>query len=300
MAPWKLRSVVWVFAVAFPVEAWATQGGQVGCSKQASVWRRATRNDSRDYCDLVDRARARLSSDPQGASALSARAMELRPAAVEARLIYSHALGLLGESQRAHEEFTRAVPHLAAADLTSALTPPVVTMGARAALLSGDYAAALQRYRWVALRLAGLQSESEQARVLIEAATAAMYESPDGFREAHAYLAQAHAKNAPLQRPIVDAARVLVWLREGQRERAAGLARRFESSWGLVWIFDGQARAVGRRDEALPVLPAGESWALAAAVAETVEVKAAEIHWKAFYEEAEAQLPSHLQRSSGK
>ena len=269
------------------------------CYERLPFWQRITDKGADDYCRLVDRARARLFSAPEDAAKLSETARKMRSPAVAARLLHAHAELLLGRAQEAHREFSQVVPDLAAPQIAAYLTPSAVAAGARAALLSGAFAPALARYRWVLLRLGDFQDPHEEARLLIEAATAVTYARKDGGREARAYLSAADAKNAPLLRPLVQAARALSLLREGERERAQREVAQFESSWAFVWMFEGQS-PVGAPGETIPVLPPGERFALFAAVAESVEREAVEEHFRQFLEEAGPELPEHLKRLAGK
>lgn len=269
------------------------------CYERLAFWQRVTDKGADDYCRLVDRARARLFSAPAEAAKLTEAAQKMRSPAVAARLLHAHAELLLGRAAEAHREFTQVVPDLAAPQVAAYLTPSAVAAGARAALRSGAFASALARYRWVLLRLGDFQDPREEARLLLEAATAVTYAHKDGGREARAYLSAADAKNAPLLRPLVQAARALSLLREGERERAQREVAQFESSWALVWMFEGQS-PVGAPGETIPVLPPGERFALFAAVAEAVEQEAAAEHFRQFLEEAGPQLPEHLKRMGGK
>lgn len=285
-------------SVVFSSEAARAGGetGEVSCYEHVPFWSRVTDKDTDAYCQLLDRGRARLYSSPREALALAKKAATLRSSATVATLLGAHAELLLDHADQAHAEFSRAVPDLGAQEIASLLSPTFVAAGARAALLSGDYEAALIRYRWVLLRLFDFHNPREEARLLIEAAVAASYASPDAGREARAYLAAAETKNAPLLRPIVQAAWALSLLRDGDVERAKRKVAHFESSWELVWIFEGQ-HPVGRPGETIPVLPKGEREALFAVVAEAVEPEAAEEHWQSFAEMAGAEAPQHMRRS---
>jgi hypothetical protein len=271
----------------------------VTCYERLPFWQRVTDRGAEDYCRLVDRARARLFSAPKEAAELSEAAQKVRSPAVAARLLHAHAELLLGRAQEAHREFTQVVPDLAAPEVAAYLTPSAVAAGARAALRSGAFASALARYRWVLLRLNDFQDPHEEARLLIEAATAVTYAHKDGGREARAYLSTADTKNAPLLRPLIQAARALSLLREGERERAQREASQFESSWAVVWMFEGE-NPVGAPGETIPVLPPGEQFALFAAVADSVEPEATEEHFRQFLEEAGPELPEHLKRMASK
>jgi hypothetical protein len=221
-------------------------------------------------------------------------ARALRAHAPEAPLIAVQATLFLGDPASAHRLFSAVAPDLAAPAVADALTTPVVLAGARAALLSGDYARARVLYRWVLLRLDDLEQPREEARILIEAATTVSYSSPSQGREARAYLARALAKNAPLLRPIARAAWVLSFVREGNLTRAKDKAGVFEDSWGLVWMFEGNEGAVGKPGESVPVLPPGEARAFAAAVAAAIEPEALPLHLTKYYEQAGPALASHL------
>jgi hypothetical protein len=110
---------------------------ELTCYESAPFWRRVTDRGADDYCRLVDRARARLYSQPEQARKLSEEASRLRAPAVAAHLLHAHAELLLGRAKAAHREFTQVVPALAAPELNGHLTPSAVAAGARAALLSG-------------------------------------------------------------------------------------------------------------------------------------------------------------------
>lgn len=269
------------------------------CYERPTFWRRVTDKGADDYCRLIDRARARLYSEPKEAKTLSNEARALRPPGLAAQLLHAHAQLLLGQPEEAHREFTQAVPALTAPEVSAYLTPLAVAAGARAALLSGDYEQALSRYRWLLLRIGKFHNPREEARLLIEASTAVSYAQKGGGREARAYLSAAESKNAPLIRPLVKAARALSLLREGERERAKREVAEFESSWALAWMFERQS-PVGTPGETIPILPPGERFALFAAVAESVEPEAAEEHWAQFLEEGGPLLPSHLKEIPGK
>jgi hypothetical protein len=269
---------------------------ELSCYERPAFWTRVKERGADDYCRLVDRARTRLYTAPDEAKDLSERASKLRPPGVSAELVHAHAELLLGDSSAAHRDFTRVAPDLSSPKVSPFLTPTDVAAGARAALLEGAFVYALARYRWVLLRLDEFKSPQEEARLLIEAATAAEYAQEDGGREARAYLSLAEAKNAPLLRPIIQAARALSLLRDGDVERSAREAAHFESTWALAWIFEGQSTN-GAPREPLPVLPRGEKFALLAAVAESVEREVAAENWEQFFEEAGPTIPEHLKRS---
>ncbi len=280
----------------FTVSARGEQGARkAACYERAPFWERVTDKKTDMYCQLLDRGRARLYSSPREARALSDEAAALRPGAIEAALLGAHAELLLGHPDRANAQFSRMAPDLGVPEVAPMLSATSVAAGARAALLAADYQVALVRYRWVLLRLFDLHDPREEARLLVEAAVAASYASPDAGREARAYLAAAEAKNAPLLRPIVHAAWALSLLRDGEVERAKRMVAHFESSWALVWIFEGQ-HPIGLPGETLPLLPRGEREALYAAVAESVEIEAAEEHWQSFSELSGPNAPQHIRK----
>lgn len=268
---------------------------ELACYERPAFWKRVKDKGADDYCKLVDRARARLYSSPADAKALSEKARRLRPPGVSAGLLHAHAELLLGASKEAHAEFTRVVSDLSSPDVAPFLTPTDVAAGARAALLEGAFADALARYRWVLLRLDEFKSPHEEARLLIEAASAVQYALKDGGREARAYLSLAEAKNAALLRPIIQAARALSLLRDGDSERARREVAHLESTWALSWMFEGQ-NPVGVPREPIPVFPRGEKSALLAAIAESVEPEAAKENWEQFFDEAGPEIPEHLKR----
>lgn len=269
---------------------------ELACYQRPAFWKRVTDRGADDYCRLVDRARTRLYSAPEEARTLSDQARKLRPPGVAAQLLNAHAQLLLGDSLQAHREFSEVASELASPKIAPYLTPSTVAAGARAALLEGDFVDALARYRWILLRLDDLKNPHEEARLLIEAASAAEYALKDGGREARAYLSAAESKNAPLLRPLIRAARALSLLRDGDIERARREAAHFESTWALSWMFEDQ-NPVGAPREPIPVLPRGEKFALLAAVAESVEREVVEENWAQFLDEAGPTLPEHLKRS---
>jgi hypothetical protein len=208
-------------------------------------------------------------------------------------LLEAQALLLSGKPRDAHARFEKL--RVGASGSKPAFEHAIFLMNAaRAALLSEAYDIALEHYRQVVLRLPEVASAREQARLLIEAATAAMYAGADHGPEARAYLATASGKNAPLLIPVVHAAWALSFVRDRDRQRANNHASHFESSWHVRWIFDGRPPRFGLKSEVLPVLPPGEGLAYAAAVALLVEPDAVDIHFKEFLDEATNRLPGHL------
>lgn len=263
------------------------------CGQRVDFWERVARPQVGTYCSLLQRAEARMATDPHGAAKLAEKALEIFPEGTLAKLSAARAALFSGDPKGAHRRFTqvfvpgRSVP-------AEFLSGVILASAGRAALLSSSYAVALSHYRATVLRLSELQGPREQVRVLIEAATVAAYVAPSHGQESRAYLAAASSKNSPLLMPIVRAAWALSFLRDGDPERSRAVVESLESSWQLHWIFDGRTLPVGRPNETLPVLPPGESAAFSAAVAEAVEPKAASLHWEEFYEQAGNSLPEHL------
>lgn len=263
------------------------------CEKSRTFWRRVSDPQAAKYCATLQRGESRLYSEPGAALNASREAKRLFPSGRAALVLEAQALLLSGKPAEAHERFQKVIT---AAGKTTPVFSHVVPLmnAARAALLSASYDIALGHYRQLVLRLPEVPDAREQTRLLIEAATAAMYAGPDHGAEARAYLATASGKNAPLLMPIVRAAWALSFVRDRDPERARSHASHFESSWHVRWIFDERPPRFGLKSEVLPVLPPGEGLAYSAAIALLVEPDATQIHFQEFLEAATNHLPEHL------
>lgn len=264
------------------------------CVDEPSFWRRALSSAHDEYCRYVHRTQANLAVRPALAEQFARAALKLSPRGVVAQLLLGETLLFQAEAQGAHEHLQKWM----ALAPPEALTPRLRVSAARAALLSGDYAVALELYRTVVLRLDGFSSSREQARILIEAATAAAYAQSKSGREVRGYLAIARQKSAPLLVETLVGAWVLSLLREDRIKEATAMAQSLNDSWTLPWIVERQDPSLGKPSEVLPVLPPGEGFAMAAAVAQVLEPEHAENLWLSFREFAEETWPTHIERAT--
>lgn len=264
------------------------------CVDSPTFWRRALSSASDDYCRYVNRAQANLGARPALAEQQAREALKRSPRGVVAQLLVGEALLFQAKTELAHEQLREWM----AVAPPGALTPRLRVSAARAALLQADYALALELYRGAILRLDAFSSEREQTRILIEAATAAAYSQSKSGREARGYLAIARQKSAPLLVETLIGAWTLSLLREGRTAEAAAMAQSLSDSYTISWIIERQEPSVGRPSEVLPVLPPGEGFAMAAAVAQIIEPSLAESHWSSFRELAEASWPEHIEQAT--
>ena len=264
------------------------------CIDEPRFWRRALSSGHDEYCRYVHRAQANLAVRPVLAEQYVRNALKLSPRGVVAQLLLGETLLFQAEAQRAHQNLQKWM----ALAPPAALTPRLRGSAARAALLSGDYRAALELYRTVVLRLDAFSSSREQTRILIEAATAAAYAQSNSGREVRGYLAIARQKSAPLLLETLVGAWVLSLSREGRIKEATAMAQSLNDGWTLPWIVERQDPSVGKPAEVLPVLPPGERFAIAAAVAQVLEPEHAENLWLSFRELAEKSWPEHIERAT--
>jgi tetratricopeptide (TPR) repeat protein len=293
-------SLVLAFAFSFGLAVALSEVASAAspCSEDSSFWRRSLCSSRSSYFELVRKARARLWSDPRAAAALCRQAKAIDSEGTEAQLLLAHATLLSGDPERAHQLFEVRLEALDGTPKGSDVEPTLRIAAARAALLSSDYQRALHHYRRAVLRLEEIPSPRERARVLIEASSAASYAGPGRGREARTALRLASEEHAPLLAPVIAAATLLSLLRDGD-STVSFETQSFESSWEIHWLFDGAASSIGKSHEILPVLPKGESAALAFAVATLVEPEATTLHWEAYLEQSEGGRPAHLLRLPG-
>jgi hypothetical protein len=269
------------------------------CAESTHFWARTRPGSSATYCSLVRRSRTLVPSALGAALQLAEQALVLQPHGSEARRAAAEIRLLSGDPGGAYQlllPFSATAARSSSGKRLAAPSERELIVQARAALLSGNYQAALIAYRRAVLGLGELHRPHEEARVLVEAATAAAYASAHSGREARTYLSAAKAMNAPLLTHVVSAAWALSHYRDGEFEWSKGQVEYLQSSWTIHWLFERQPPAVGLPGEVLPVLPSGESSAFAAVVAEAVEVPAASIHWNEFVLRAGEALPEHLRR----
>jgi len=220
---------------------------------------------------------------------LATKAARLKKENQDAELLIAQAALLFQKPEVAHRLFEQAQQR----HRPSRLPVVVHVSAARAAALSGNYKVALDHYRAVALRIEKVRGPREQVRILVEAATAAGYATANSGREARAYLNVAKRKNAPLLHPVVNAAWVLSLRRDGRDADAKVAAESMGSGWGIHRSFEEAGELRGGFGEVLPVLPTGEGFFMAAALASHLEPQSESLHLEAA-EKSGASLPKHL------
>lgn len=242
---------------------------QVNCDTRGGFWARARRAQEAQYCQALVRAGASLWAAPKRARPDIDRALSLLQNGLQARLLAAEWQLSVEKPKAAHKSFQGIFAELerARAGESQAAFHSVLSNGlprvsaARAALLARDYGQALNHYRAAVLSPSDRVGPSERARVFIEAAVAASYESASHYREAEAYLAQASREHAPLLTPIIAAARRLLVSRSG---KPLAPSPDDDQEFSLAWIFERVPAAHGAPGELLPVLPPGEAEAMVA------------------------------------
>jgi hypothetical protein len=192
---------------------------------RTSVWDEARSPALRRYCQLLGRAQARLSSQPEEARKAAAEAAELVPGRAAPLVVMARAALRSHDHGAALELFDKAL----AADPRSVEHPAALHDLAAARLLGGKLDQALESYRVLVPRIGLLATREERARVLLEAAHTAM---------ALAGVAASGDKSGPL----LDEA--LAFLREASRDPHQPL--RTDVALSLVLALD----RAGRREQA--------------------------------------------------
>lgn len=264
------------------------------CAEADSPWQRARFSGLAEYCAEVFVARAGLARDPIRTEQRARAAQKLRSDGLEAALLLSESLLLQGQAEAAHQQFVVTLGRARPSDV-EVLSTLVLLSAARAAMLSCDYATALSWYRKVVLQIEGVQGPRERARVLLEAATAAGYQTQARGQESRSYLSLALRQNAPLLQEVVVASWVASLLRDGQVEQARQRARNLPNSWGIAFVVGRHRPSTGRLGEILPVFPPGEGAALVLAVAALSDPESAALHGPGYTETVSPeQVPAHI------
>jgi hypothetical protein len=171
------------------------------------------------------------------------------------------------------------------------ISPVFVAAAARAALLAGNYPAALANYRRLALLIDRIPGSRERSRLLLEASLAVAYAERDSMAEAQAFVRQAQTHFAPLLEPIHLGTEAVATLSSAIFSLSP---REGEDGYdALLWIFDRSPPSRGAPLEILPVLPAGGRNLLLAALARTFSDRLAREHFDEFVAYGTG-VPPHL------
>ena len=242
-------------------------GTELSCLSRATLWQRTAALEGREFCFLLDRARANLKARPELSLKWASRVSDRFPRSTAARAILGHALFLLEREAEAEKEFARLEQDGARAWLGADVSVLHLWAAARTATSLGLYQKAHLRYRQLLLALDALGSDEHRARALIEAACVSLFSKPD-WAEPLSYLKRAVEENAPLLRGIEQGLREAI-----EMESRAPLERPAVQSpetlhgaddyWKMVWALGGSDDDPAGPELDL-VFPAGaREWVLA-------------------------------------
>ena len=201
-----------------------------------NLWDGAKQPQLRRYCDLLGRARVRLSTAPGLAREAASLADQVLPGHAAPWVLRARANVLLGDFAQAVQDFE----HARSIDARSVEEPLSIYDLAGALRRSGNRTAALAAYRILLTRLSLLPSPEMRLRALLESASLAMSTGEQGLPEAVAILSE--AAQQPLSRYSDDVHSMLLLAvdRAGQADRGAAAEEHFQRS--------GVAEAFARRD----------------------------------------------------
>lgn len=260
-----------------------------------SVWQRARVPTLQKYCDMLSRARAQLSSNPELSKTAALEADKALPGKAAPKVAIARAALHLGDLETAAKQFLAAK----ALDPRSVEDPSTMLDLARVLRKTGKRAEALTVYRALVPRIDLLSTTEGRVSVLLEAAHASMAaiggdseeKAPVGkdrdaglksspFDEAIAYLREAKQRPPTLLANDVALALVLALDRAGEREEAdAALA-------------DAHRTGARVRQSTLDYLSASEEKiALEALVQEGSDRAAAIKSWEAYLQTAAGKGP---------
>jgi len=207
-----------------------------GLAKGPTVWQRARQPNLQPYCDLVAKAHAQLSSDPESAKASAKKADKTMPGRAAPKVILGRAALALGSPDDAAKLFDEARRR----DARSLEHPLTMHDFARALVQTKQRRQALEVYRALVPRVSLLSSDTRRASVLLEAAHVSMAEqgsrppSPPGADEVPSGMEDGAAgEGGPAQRrALFDEA--IAYLREAKRLSSTRLSGDVLLSLALV------------------------------------------------------------------
>lgn len=265
-------------------------------SQGPSVWQRARVPTLQKYCDMLSRARAQLSSNPELSKTAALEADKALPGKAAPKVAIARAALALGDLETAAKQFLAAK----ALDARSVEDPATMLDLARVLRKTGKRADALTVYRALVPRVDLLSSTERRVSVLLEAAHASMAaitndqeeKAPAGkdkiadslkaspLDEAIAYLREAKQRPPTLLANDVALTLVLALDRAGEREAAeAALA-------------DAHRTGARVRQSTLDYLSSNEEkLALEALVQEGSDRAAAMKSWEAYLQTAAGKGP---------
>lgn len=180
-----------------------------GLAKGPTVWQRARQPNLQPYCDLVAKAHAQLSSDPESARASAKKADKTLPGRAAPKVMLGRAALALGSADDAAKLFEEARRR----DPRSLEHPLTMHDFAKALVKTKQRAQALQVYRALVPRISLLSSDTRRVEVLLEAAHVSMAEQ--GSRPPGAVAPPAPAAPGPAKPALFDEA--IAYLREARR-----------------------------------------------------------------------------------
>lgn len=210
-----------------------SSGSRRALSQGPSVWQRARVPTLQKYCDMLSRARAQLSSNPELSKAAAAEAEKALPGKAAPKVALARAALALGDLETAAKQFLAAKT----IDPRSVEDPSTMHDLARVLRKTGKKDEALTVYRALVPRVDLLGSTERRVSVLLEAAHASMSahasdkasdksDKPDAtgaaspLDEATAYLREAKQRPPTQLANDVALSLVLALDRAGEREQA--------------------------------------------------------------------------------
>jgi len=211
-------------------------GSKRALSQGPSVWERARVPTLQKYCDMLSRARAQLSSNPELSRAAAAEAEKALPGKAAPKVALARAALALGDLETAAKQFLAAK----AIDPRSVEDPQSMHDLARVLRKTGKRDEALTVYRALVPRVDLLSSTERRVSVLLEAAHASMaaHAAEGDKAEAKASDAKALADKAS---PLDEA---IAYLREAKQRPPTQLTN--DVALSLVLALD----RAGERDQA--------------------------------------------------
>lgn len=199
-----------------------TSGSRRSLSQGPSVWQRARVPTLQKYCDMLSRARAQLSSNPEASKAAAIEADKALPNKAAPKVALARAALALGDLETAAKEFLAAK----AIDARSVEDPSTMHDLARVLRKTGKRTEALTVYRALVPRVDLLSSTERRVSVLLEAAHASMAAAGAGDKDkdaADSKSAKPDAKASDLLKasPLDEA---IAYLREAKQRPPTLLA----------------------------------------------------------------------------
>jgi tetratricopeptide (TPR) repeat protein len=210
-------------------------GSRRALSQGPSVWARARMPTLQKYCDMLSRARAQLSSNPELSRAAAAEAEKALPGKAAPKVALARAALALGDLETAAKQFLAAK----AIDPRSVEDPSTMHDLARVLRKTGKKDEALTVYRALVPRVDLLGSTERRVSVLLEAAHASMtaHAADKSDRSAAADKTEAAFAANPLDEAIA-------YLREAKQRPPTQLAN--DVALSLVLALD----RAGEREQA--------------------------------------------------